>query len=291
MLCEHRLNFKHKENKNDLKQMFQCKIACTAVSAHNVHEARYAGRTQEGGTGTICFGKATGYITKTGRDKEGLGRWSWVKLGGANGHSTRIISAYNPCKNKNINSGTTYQQQQRYFITKKKYLTCPTKLFRKQLITNMIEWRKEGDKLILFMDHNKHITKGALGQSLADKDGLDMREAVIQHTGMHPGTTYFRGSKPIVGFWVTNDINVSKASVMPFGYGVGDHRAFIIDIPIESLVGHSPVKITWPAGRRLNSKLPGCSKAYNASLEKNITKHRLLEYLHEAHTGNYSEAE
>ncbi len=39
MLCEHWLNFKQKENKNDLKQMFQCKIACTAVSAHNVHEA------------------------------------------------------------------------------------------------------------------------------------------------------------------------------------------------------------------------------------------------------------
>ncbi len=66
MLCEHRLNFRHKENKNDLKQMFQHKIACTAVSAHNVHEARYAGRMQEGGTGTICFGKTTGYITKTG---------------------------------------------------------------------------------------------------------------------------------------------------------------------------------------------------------------------------------
>ncbi len=41
----------------------------------------------------------------------------------------------------------------------------------------------------------------------------------------------------------------------------------------------------------MNSKLPGCSKAYNASLEKNITKHRLLERLHKAHTGNYSEAE
>jgi hypothetical protein len=243
MLCEHWLNFKHKENKNNLKQMFQREITCTAVSAHNVHEARYAGRTQEGGTGTICFGEATGYITKTGRDKEGLGRWSWAKLSGANGHSTRIISAYNLCKNKNINSGTMYQQQRRYFITKKKDLTCPIKLFQKQLITKMIEWRKEGNKLVLFMDHNKHITKGALGRSLADKDGLDMREAVIQHTRMHPGATYFCGSKPIDGFWVTNDINVSNASVMPFGYGVGDYRAFIIDIPIKSLVGHSPVKI------------------------------------------------
>jgi hypothetical protein len=111
MFCEHRLNFRHKDNKNNLKQMFQRELACMAVSAHNIHEAKFAGRTQEGGTGTICFGKATGYIKKTGRDKEGLGRWSWIVLSSTNGHNMQIIMAYNPCKNKNVNSGTTYRQQ------------------------------------------------------------------------------------------------------------------------------------------------------------------------------------
>ena len=38
MHCKHRINFRYKDNKNDLKQMFQCKLACMAVSAHNVHE-------------------------------------------------------------------------------------------------------------------------------------------------------------------------------------------------------------------------------------------------------------
>ncbi len=51
LYCEHRLNFKHKENKNNLKQMFQREFACTAVSAHNVHEGKIAGRVHEGGTG------------------------------------------------------------------------------------------------------------------------------------------------------------------------------------------------------------------------------------------------
>jgi hypothetical protein len=62
MYCKHCINFRHKENKNDLKQMFQRKLACTAVSAHNIHEAKVVGRVQEGGTGTICFGESTGYI-------------------------------------------------------------------------------------------------------------------------------------------------------------------------------------------------------------------------------------
>jgi hypothetical protein len=120
MYCEHRINFRHKENKNDLKQMFQRELACRAVAAHNVHEGKHAERVQEGGTGIICFGDATGYVKKVGRNDEGLGRWSWILLGGAEGHNMRIITAYNPCKNKNVNSGTSYQQQRQYFITEKR---------------------------------------------------------------------------------------------------------------------------------------------------------------------------
>ena len=37
LYCKHRLNFRHKDNKHDLKQMFQQELACTAVGAHNVH--------------------------------------------------------------------------------------------------------------------------------------------------------------------------------------------------------------------------------------------------------------
>jgi hypothetical protein len=224
MICKHRLNFKHKDNKNNLKQMFQQEISCMASSAHNLHEAKYAGRAQEGGTGTICFGESTEFITKIGQDEECLGRWSWIRLSGTNGHATRIVTAYNPCKNRNINSGTTYQQQRRHFIMKKKDLICPIILFRTHLIKQLTQWKAGGERIALFMDHNEHIIKGALGKALADKDGLDMREAVVQHTGVHPGATFFHGSKPIDGFWVTNDLKVSNASVMPFGYSVGNHR-------------------------------------------------------------------
>ncbi len=111
MYCKHRINSRHKENKNDLKQMFQGELACTAVTAHNVHEGKHARRVQEGGTGNICFGDATGYVKKVGRDDKGLGWWSWILLGGAEGHNMQIITDYNPCKNKNVNSGTSYQQQ------------------------------------------------------------------------------------------------------------------------------------------------------------------------------------
>ncbi len=78
---------------------------------------------------------------------------------------------------------------------------------------------------------------------------------------------------------------------MLFGYGIGDHRAFILNIPIESLIGEDPVKIARPAGRRLNSRIPGCSNAYIESLEENIRRHQLLERLHDTHMGGYLDDE
>jgi hypothetical protein len=51
------------------------------------------------------------------------------------------------------------------------------------------------------------------------------------------------------------------------------------------------VKIVCPAGRRLNSRLPSCSKVYIDSLELNIIRHRLLKRLHKTHTGAYSNLE
>jgi hypothetical protein len=288
MFCEHCINFRHKDNKNDLKQMFQCKLTCTAVSAHNVHKAKCAGRVQEGGTGTICFGDLVRYIKKMGRDDEGLGRWCWVLLGRNNRHNMQIITVYNPCKNKNVNSGTSYQQQRRYFITKKKDLTCPLILFCKHLVRQIKQWRVSGDRIILFMDHNEHVINGPIGKELGDKDGLDLWEAVVQHTGQSPGATFFRRSRPIDWMWVSSNLEISNACMMPFGYGIGNHRAIILNVPLESLIGVDPVKIVRPAGRRLNSWLPGCSKSYIDSLEKNILRHRLLKQLFDAHTDAYS---
>ncbi len=96
---------------------------------------------------------------------------------------------------------------------------------------------------------------------------------------------------PIDGLWVSKDLDISNACVMPFGLGMGYHRAFILDIPLESLVGASPVKIVKPVSQRLNSRLPKCGKAYIESLEKNIVKHCLLERLYDVHTGGYSAEE
>ena len=86
-------------------------------------------------------------------------------------------------------------------------------------------------------------------------------------------------------------LDISNTCVMPFRYGVGDHQAFVLDIPLESLVGVSPVQVVRPASQCLNRRLPGWGRAYITSLENNIIQHCLIKRLHEAHTGEYTAEE
>jgi hypothetical protein len=221
LFCEHRLNLHHRDNKNDFKQMFQREVACRAIAANNVHQN--VGQVQEGGMRMVSLGDSTGFIMKMGRDPYGFGWWCWSLYGGGKGHNTRVVVAYNACKNSKKDSWMTYQQQWQYLITKKKDLTCPNKLFQQHLVHQLKKWHLEGDRIVLFMDNNEHTYDGPLGRALADPGGLALQEAVLQHTGRRTGATLFQGSKPINGLWVSSNIEIANACIMPFGYGIGDH--------------------------------------------------------------------
>jgi hypothetical protein len=117
------------------------------------------------------------------------------------------------------------------------------------------------------MDHNEHTYDGPLGRALADTSGLGLRKAVLHHTGTQMGATFFRGSKPINGLWVSSNIDIENMCVMPLGCGVGAHCMFVLDITLESLIGKTPTKIVRPALQRLNNKTPNCSAAYTKALK------------------------
>jgi hypothetical protein len=169
---------------------------------------------------------------------------------------------------------------------KKKDLTCPLTLFHQHLTAAIWKWRAAGERIVLFMDHNEHLYDDALGKALSDKEGLNLSKVILKHTGSRTGATFFRGPKPINDLWASSDLDISNACVMAFGFGIGDHHAFVLDTPLDSLVGENPVETVHPASRRLNSWLPGCGKDYVRSLESNIIQHCLLECLHNAHMGH-----
>ena len=78
----------------------------------------------------MMFGGVLDYLDMmlSGRDETGLGRWVVMTLRGET--TTRIVYGYNPCGNDKPNSGTVYHQQRRYWLEKRKCVTCPRIKFR-----------------------------------------------------------------------------------------------------------------------------------------------------------------
>jgi hypothetical protein len=285
---EHRLNMQHKLNKVGFSQLFWGGEAevCSVVG-HNVH-AQKKRKVQEGGTSMLMFGSMIDYYDcqQSGRDDTGLGRWVVMTLKGA--VTTRIVCGYNPCGNDRPNSGTVYHQQRHYWVVKRKCLTCPRVKFWEDLLQQLGRWREQGDKLIVCLDANEDIYKKAIGKALTLVDGLAMKEVVGEFTGKKIGPTYFRGSKPIDAIWATSDVQVAGACIMPAGYGIGDHRLFVVDFVAASLIGNEPKKIVRPQARRLNCRIPTAVREYNKRLEEKIRKHRLLERVGAIHQSDLS---
>ncbi len=114
-----------------------------------------------------------------------------------------------------------------------------------------------------------------------------MCKVVSDFTGQKLGPTFFSGSKPINGMWATSDILITHACVMPAGFGVGDHRMFVIDFQEDSLVGMARFQVQQFTFRRLNTKASSrAAQKYAERLEANLSRHHLIENLGELHSGH-----
>ncbi len=131
------------------------------------------------------------------------------------------------------------------FKNEREDLTCPWKKFHDDLIGQLKKWREDGNCLVVCMDANKNIYEKSIGQSLTSFEGLNMQEVVGEFTGKKIGPTFFRGSMPIDRVWATIDLVVTHACVMPAGFGVGDHRMFIINFQESSMVGAASFRVQW----------------------------------------------
>ena len=70
---------------------------------------------------------------------------------------------------------------------------------------------------------------------------------------------------------------------MPEGYGVENHRLFVIDFLTSSLIGKTPPRIIRSGARRLNKKIPSTKDNYTNVMEKLVLIHHLTERMVAAH--------
>ncbi len=236
---EHCQNLRHKANRNGFQQMFNGGETeqLWAIASHNRNED--AGKFQEGGTAMMVYGDLIQQFDpeESVRDDLGLGQWTYMLFRGTNNTVAWVICGYSSCANKKKDSRTVYQQHCQHLINKLKDDTCPRSWFWEDLLREMRKWHRAGERLILCLDANENIYLGELGRELTGLHGLGMKEVVGDYTTRRLGATYFRGSAPIDAVWVTSNVAVVNACVMPVGYSVGDHRLFVVDFATALLVG------------------------------------------------------
>jgi hypothetical protein len=128
-----------------------------AITSHNVHET--VGKYQEGGTAVLSYGNHLQQFDpeESGRNDLGLGRWSYMRFIGNDRIVTRVICGYSSCANKKKDSGMVYQQHRRHLKNKLKDDTCPRACFWEDLLCQMKQWRKDGERVILCLDANDNI--------------------------------------------------------------------------------------------------------------------------------------
>lgn len=78
---------------------------------------------------------------------------------------------------------------------------------RQALVSQLKEWRNQGEKLILLIDSNENMSGGPLARMLTHPD-LAMIDAVHHLTQLDGPHAFVRGSCQIDGAWVTPDIDI-----------------------------------------------------------------------------------
>ena len=146
-------------------------------------------------------------MTSSGLDTGDLGRWAWVRIE-EGAWPTLIITAFQPFRSRKYGYGTSYNQQWRFWLGKG-VTTCPRTLFWENLRDKLIEWRQNGDRILLLIDTNEDMSDGHLQQSFSRT--LGMSDVVREVGGVAPTSTYHRGTRQIDGAWATEDLQVTRA--------------------------------------------------------------------------------
>ena len=159
--CETRTDWQFVSDEDSkFENLFENGQPTRGICAHNRNDPKIK-RDQWGGTCVTTIGRFSSFIIATGTDTTGLGRWSWVYVGGG-GKFTQIAMVYQPVKPGCKTRGeTVWDQHARLFISRGE-IRNPRAMFKVDLCILLQQWKANGDEIILFGDFNEDIYLGEL---------------------------------------------------------------------------------------------------------------------------------
>ena len=72
---------------------------------------------------------------------------------------------------------------------------------------------------------------------------MKTKELVRERARKYGPATWSRGTKQIDGAFATPYVDCCGSRFLPFWYGMGYHRAIVVDIPHQSLLGDQVFKV------------------------------------------------
>lgn len=196
-----------------------------SITATNRYQNKL-GKKLQGGCAVAAAGEICQYVKATtgGNDPRQLGRWSSLILQSHPDHRTRIVSAYNVGKGNTKLLGSVYQQQLRYIQTNNLRIS-PQKLMREDFLSQLQQWLRQGDRILLYMDANEHVVSGPLCSGLARLGFTPNGHRLL---GSLPNT-HVEGRECIDEVWSSFGLEVTAIQVQSFHQSIGDHRSFLVD--------------------------------------------------------------
>ena len=283
--CETRTDWRFVTQEDDrFCNLFGLGNAAKGIASSNVND-RQIRRDQWGGTCIAAVGRFSSFVKEVGSDSSGLGRWSWVRVGGG-GKTTRMIIAYQPCgtRGRKTMGETVWDQHTRYFEARGE-IRDPKTMFKQDLVNLLRQSKASGDEILLMGDFNENVYTGPLSLLLSGDD-LRMSELCRRITGIPLPPTHLRGQTPIDAVFGTAGITCTAVTLLPPHIGVGDHRVFVIDITSDSVLGANLPRVIPLAGRCLNCASERIKQAYIAVLNQLINRHRVFRKLLQTDTAS-----
>jgi hypothetical protein len=133
--------------------------------AHNKNESKSI--RQPGGIGLFACKELMQYIRSSSANTRKLGRWnSWSVYVDSN-HRTMIVVAYQVGTNK-TGDKTIYCQHKRHILQRGLGINLePRELFQNDFLQAITEWKAQRERIIVFIDMNKHVLTGKLAQDFS----------------------------------------------------------------------------------------------------------------------------
>ncbi len=108
-------------------------------------------------------------------------------------------------------------------------------IFFEQLIPQLVAWKATDADIILLGDFNENVYTGQIAKCLEQTD-LNFSEQCLGCTGMHIPPTFRDGIMPTNAVYATAGIEYVNAYILPHKGRIGDHRCFIIDFSLSSVI-------------------------------------------------------